>query len=89
MENLNEAVITTRFVLENNSTIVSVFRDEDGDWQFFGKEENISEGDAKVVSLEEILQIDPTLKELLDINNGSHAHRESKEDDWIVEKYEQ
>ncbi|GEJ48143.1 hypothetical protein [Chryseobacterium sp. ON_d1] len=89
MENLNDAVITTRFVLENNSTIVSVFRDEDGDWQFFGKEENISEEDAKVISLEEILRIDSTLKELLDINNGSHAHRENKEDNWVVERYEE
>jgi hypothetical protein len=31
----NKAVITTKFVVENNSTIVSVFYDEDGDWQFF------------------------------------------------------
>lgn len=87
MENLNNPVITTRFVLENNSTIVSVFRDEDGDWQFFGNEENISEKDAKIVSLKEILMIDPTLKELLEIENGSHASREYKTDKWIVQRY--
>lgn len=30
MENLNEAIITTRFVLENNSVIVSVYKDNVG-----------------------------------------------------------
>ncbi|MDQ0065122.1 hypothetical protein J2T03_001005 [Chryseobacterium lathyri] len=28
----NLAVITTKFVLENNSPIVSVFKDIEGDW---------------------------------------------------------
>ncbi|MGE8513540.1 MAG: hypothetical protein ACN6N7_12610 [Chryseobacterium culicis] len=88
MENLNEAVITTRFVLENNSTIVSAFKDPDGEWQFFGNEEGISEQDARIISLNEILQIDPTIKKLLEIASGSHAYRDSKEDDWKIEQYE-
>ncbi|ATN04015.1 hypothetical protein CRN76_00470 [Chryseobacterium indologenes] len=89
MENLNEAIITTRFVLENNSVIVSVYKDNLGEWQFFGKEDNISEEDARVISLSEILQIDPTLKVLLEINAGSRAYRANKEDNWKVEKYEE
>ena len=88
MENLSEAVITTRFVLENNSTIVSVFKDTDGEWQFFGNEECISEQDARIISLNEILQIDPTIKELFEITSGSHAYRENKDDDWKIEQYE-
>lgn len=88
MENLNDAVITTRFVLENNSPIVSVFKDTDGEWQFFGNEEGISEQDARIISLNEILQIDPTIKELFEITYGSHAYRENKDDDWKIEQYE-
>ncbi|UKB82723.1 hypothetical protein LF887_17110 [Chryseobacterium sp. MEBOG06] len=89
MVNLRGTVITTRFVLENNSAIVSVFKDADGEWQFFGNEENISEEDARVISLDEILQIDPTLKELLGIDNGSHAYREDDRDNWKVKKYDE
>ena len=47
-ENKNKSAITTKYVVNNNSIIVSVFYDEDGDWQFFGKEE-VSEEDAIVV----------------------------------------
>ncbi|UKB82737.1 hypothetical protein LF887_17185 [Chryseobacterium sp. MEBOG06] len=62
-------------MLENNSVIVSVFKDNDGELQFFGNEGNISEEDARVISVGEILQINPTLKELLEINAGSHTYR--------------
>lgn len=79
MENL--AVITTKFVIENNSPILSVFRDEEGDWQFFGFEE-VEEQDARVVSLEEILKIDPSIQEILWLSNGMTAHRENAQVEW-------
>lgn len=37
-ENKNKSAITTKYVVNNNSIIVSVFYDEDGDWQFLGEE---------------------------------------------------
>ncbi|SEW25262.1 hypothetical protein SAMN05421841_1843 [Chryseobacterium wanjuense] len=74
MENL--AVITTKFVLEDNSPIVSVFKDEEGDWQFFGKEKGILEEDARVIKLEEILRIDKSIGDILAIKNRSHVWRE-------------
>lgn len=76
------AVITTKFVIENKSPIVSVFRDEDGDWQFFSKEENIQEKDARVVSLNEILEIDSTIKDILWISNGMQAWRDNIDGEW-------
>ncbi len=88
IDNPSTAVITTKFVLVDNSPIVSVFKDEKGDWQFFGKEEGISEEDAKVVSLEEILEIDKSIKDILSIENGSHAWRDEIGTDWNFEKYE-
>ncbi len=83
----NLAVITTKFVLENNSPIISVFRDEDGDWQFFGKENNISETDARVVSLNEILNLDKTIEQIITISKGMQAFRESKDKDWKTRVY--
>lgn len=75
-------VITTKFVIENNSPIVYVFRDEEGDWQFFGKEENIKEEDAKVISLDEILEIDPSINDILWISNGMQAWRDNVNSEW-------
>ncbi|WP_035643494.1 hypothetical protein [Flavobacterium sp. ASV13] len=81
----NIAVITTKFVLEKKSPIVSVFRDDDGDWQFFGKEEDIQEEDARVISLDEILKIDDSINDILWINNGMHAWRENKNEKWNID----
>jgi hypothetical protein len=82
------AVITTKFVLENNSPIVSVFKDSEGDWQFFGKEQGIVEEDSRVVSLEEILQIDPSIEELINMDNESHAWRKALGEIWNIEDYQ-
>ena len=38
-ETRNKAVLTTRYVVKNNSPVVTVIYDEDGDWQFLGTEE--------------------------------------------------
>lgn len=89
MSNLNDAVITTRFVLDDKSTIISVFKDNDGEWQFFGNEEGITEEDARVISLGEILEIDSSLKELLQIEDGSHAYRDSQNDEWKIQRYDE
>ena len=78
------AVITTKFVIENKSLIISVFRDEEGDWQFFGKEENIQEQDARVISLNEILEIDSSIKDILWINNGMQAWRVGINGEWNI-----
>lgn len=40
-ENPNKAVLTTRYVIKNNSPVVCVIYDEDGDWQFLGASDNL------------------------------------------------
>ena len=37
-ENCYTATLTTRYVVKNNSPVVNVICDEDGDWQFLGAE---------------------------------------------------
>lgn len=83
--NMNKSlpVFTTRFVLDSKSEIVYVTHDEDGDWQFFGKEE-ISEQDARITSLGEILEIDSSLEELMSMPQSAEAWREEKGGKWTI-----
>ena len=84
-ENKNKSAITTKYVVNNNAIIVSVFYDEDGDWQFFGKEE-VSEEDAIVVSIQEMIDIDKSLVNLPDLKEGESAYRKNKESIWLIRK---
>lgn len=70
---LNQAVFTTKYVVEKNSPIIYVSHDEEGDWQFFGAEVGLTSDDARVVSLGEIIGIQPSLKEILWMPAGMQA----------------
>ena len=82
-ELLTKAVFTTVYVIENNSPIVYVSHDIDGDWQFFGHEKDVEIDKARVVSLEEIIEIDSSVKDVLDMPRGTAAHRKSRESEWV------
>ena len=82
--NYNQYVITTKYVINNNSPIIRVIHEKDGDWQFLGKEENLSESDAFVLSLEEILCLDNTLQDVLSLPLGKQAYRTSAKGNWIA-----
>jgi hypothetical protein len=82
-ESENKAVITTRFVVENNSTITYVSYDDDGDWQFFGNED-ITENDALVISIKQILDIDQSLKDIPEIQEGQNVTRNDINSPWQI-----
>ena len=82
--NYNQYVITTKYVINNNSPIIRVIHEKDGAWQFLGKEENLSESDAFVLSLEEILYLDNTLQDVLSLPLRKQAYRTSPKDSWIA-----
>lgn len=79
---LNQAVFTTKYVLENNSPVIYVSHDADGDWQFFGKEDGLNEEDARIISFGEILKINPSLKEILWIPEGMEAWFNDETKEW-------
>jgi hypothetical protein len=56
----NKTVFTTKFVIEDRSEIIYVAHDKDGDWQFFSKED-ASEQEARIVFMNEILDLDTSL----------------------------
>lgn len=78
----NSAVITSVKVLNSEEWIAHVSHDEDdGGWQFLDRN-TLDEKDARIVSLLEIVQLDPTVAELANLTIGWHAWRERKDAPW-------
>lgn len=84
-ESLNTAVFTTKYILENKSPILFVYHyEEDGAWQFSGSENNVSDDDYRVISLEEVIQLDRTVLALADLPLGGAAYRLDIKSPWII-----
>ncbi|GEC71715.1 protein of unknown function [Flavobacterium flevense] len=84
-EERNLGVFTTKQVLDGEP-ILYVYHNEDGDWQFFSTLDPNLE-DAKLVSLQELNKLDPTINEIYHLQFGFRAWRETKENDWEYEDY--
>jgi hypothetical protein len=78
----NCAVITLRPIVFEGKPILHVTHDEDDHgWQFLGRED-ADPDQASVVTLEEIVQLDPSVLEVADLPPGWHAWRGSMESAW-------
>ena len=82
----NKPIFTTKFVIEDRSEIIYVAHDKDGDWQFFSKED-ASEQEARIVFMNEMLVLDPSIKEILWIPEGTEAWREGVGKEWTTKVY--
>ena len=82
-ESLETAVLTSKYVVSGNSPIVHIAHHEDGVWEFFGKE-IINESEIMVVSLRQIIDIDPTVIQVSDLPIEFSAVRELKEKEWKI-----
>lgn len=81
-EEKNLGVFTTNQFL-NGKPILHVYHDENGDWQFHTEHEpNLSE--SKLMCLEEVINIDPTLNEVYFLNYGESASRDNIGGDWKI-----
>jgi hypothetical protein len=83
-EERNLGVFTTKQVLEG-APILYVYHNEDGDWQFHSSSEP-DINDSKLVCLEEIVELDPTINKIHYLQYGWRAWRESTEDEWETEE---
>lgn len=81
-EDRNLGVFTTQETLDGKP-ILWVYHDEEGDWQFHS-EENPNLDNAKLVSLESLVEMDSTLNEIYHLNYGQSARRETAESEWKV-----
>lgn len=84
-EGLNTHIFTTKYVLKGDSPIVYVSHDDDGDWQFLGKENNLKEEDAMVISLGEMIEYDSTILEIADLPKGQEAVRKDRNTQWEIQ----
>jgi hypothetical protein len=82
--NFNIYVFTTKYVMKEQSPIVRVLHEEDGDWQFLGDEGNLTESDAIVISLGEMMEFDNTLKEIINLPIGKQALRNDRGEPWYI-----
>jgi hypothetical protein len=78
----NVAVFTVRQIIDDGLPILYVYHDEeDGAWQFL-TDQPATMADALLVSLQEILDCDPSIIDLADLPCGWMASRRSREDAW-------
>jgi hypothetical protein len=83
-EERNLGVYTTSQVLDGEP-ILFVFHNQDGDWQFHSSlDPDINDG--RLVCLEEITKLDPTINELYHLQFGWWGWRDCKEDEWQYKK---
>lgn len=82
-ESKNKQVLTTSYVLTNGSPVTFVLYDEDGDWQLFGDDEVAEDEDAYLVSVDEMLELEPALRKLPDMQPGQAVVREKESTRWF------
>jgi hypothetical protein len=76
------ACFTTTFVLQGAS-ILRVYHDYDGDWQFHGSaDQPADESVMKVVALEQVVKLDDSVESLHDLPYGWAAERSSPGSQW-------
>lgn len=87
-EDLSTAVFTTKYVVTDKKEITYVSHDaDDGAWQFLSDEVvNDYMAVAKIISLAEVIKIDPSVLEVADLPLGYYAERKSKKHKWVVKK---
>ena len=82
-ESFDTAVFTCVHVINEESPILRVVHDKDGDWQFLcGCEHSVE--DARVISLGEALGLDRSVSELAKMKKGKIAERTNKNSNWII-----
>ncbi|MEC7755367.1 MAG: DUF4262 domain-containing protein [Bacteroidota bacterium] len=82
LEERNLGVYTTSDVLEG-ALIRFVYHNADGDWQFHsGNKPNLEQ--ARLVCLNELVKLDPSLNEIYYLNYGEWAERSTAGSEWKV-----
>lgn len=80
-ESPDTACFTTRYVVENQSPVLHVYHDEEGDWQFLSGHE-IQTSDAKLISLQEMISLSPDMEDLWNLPLGWMAKRSRPDKPW-------
>ncbi|MDD5058660.1 MAG: hypothetical protein PHQ60_12390 [Sideroxydans sp.] len=83
----NSAVITLKQIVVGKAQILRVTHDaNDHGWQFLNPNIEVIESNASVVSLEQIVKLDPSILELANLPPGWSAWRTKVGEKWVKEK---
>jgi hypothetical protein len=77
----NQATVTTKYVTDNKSKVVYAVHTKEG-WQFYGSEKDIAENDIRIISLNNILEINPHVKDILWLTEGMEAWINENKEEW-------
>lgn len=78
----NKPVFTTIHVAKNNAAVTYFSVDEEGDFQAFSEHESKIE-ETMLISLSELLRIEPTLKIITDLHPGAEYHKDLISSEWL------
>lgn len=76
----NLGVFTTHEVMEG-TPILYVYHNKSGDWQFHCQT-NLDLSTGKLVALDEVVKLDPSVNEVFDLSYGWEASRKDKKSAW-------
>ena len=82
---LDTAAITTKKVLDGQSSLLVTDDEEDGCWSFLCGTTNKS-SDGRVIGVAEALDLDPTLTDVAELPICWHARRTNRSSSWIREQ---
>ncbi|PSL22981.1 hypothetical protein [Chitinophaga ginsengisoli] len=89
-EDLNTAVIVSKWVFRKGEPILNVFHHEDdGMWEFTGATQGVEDSDYNVTGLGEAISYDSTLLAVSDLPLGYRATRPSPNDPWKFSRVSQ
>lgn len=87
LEERDVRAFTTRQVLEGQP-ISYVYHNEQGDWQFMSDSKPNAK-DARIVCLEDITKLDPSVNDVYALPFGWYAWRNAKGEKWVAVKLQQ
>ena len=79
----NTIVFTCCHVLEEGNPILYVTHDSNEDWQFLCGKSHTTE-DARLISLQELYNLDKSVGALADLKPGQKAERSAANSKWII-----
>jgi len=82
-EPTNLGIFTTRQWIESQQPILTVLHEKNGDWQFLTAGP-LADDDYKLVGLKHLIDQDPTLNEIFDLQYGQAADRKFIGDEWVI-----
>jgi len=77
----DSAAVTVRQIVEDGHPILYVVHDAEEGWQFLTGGKFVAE-DSRLVTLQVMVELEPTLRDLADLPSGWEAERKDRNQPW-------